>query len=392
MMFCCLKARDNLLRSKGFDMSAVENVKKTKIDLSPKHYFMIAFVMILFAALLFFRTTTDHKVAIKTTKNQNQRSPSFEYKVDQFKKSSDFYGEGRKPSNAHDSNDKKSIDDVLSDLFSKDDKNINQLISEIGKNSNPVNGSTSKSFSYEDFMVEQQMRVYQSIAEADFDVIDHTQSLSQSLSLNETKQMRLSKGGHINDGESVLSMGSVVHIVSRSESSNHYLGSPFFGMVTQDVYDYQRQNILINKGASVIGKVDNLITTNPTVDVKMGIIVEKIKRSDGSVIAFDMPASDSDGLGGIPGDVKHHSLRKWGGFAAFALLSSGLSINAGDNETPQSSSDLAYDRMKSQFGSSASAAANEFLSIKPTVTLHTGESISVMVHDDIYVSPLGAIQ
>ena len=366
-------------------MSDVVEKTGNKNKLTYVHWAMIGLVIIILAVLLFLRTgkKEQEKVVDNLSTKQNTRSPSFEAKIDGFKKDNFFKNTTKPKSEILDSNNQGLS--PSESLYKLIEDNINEV--------NPnKNGSGEQPKTRDDFLAEQQKNLYASISNSNYSVIDHNNSSESAKSqANETKSMRASRGEAKASSESVLSMGSIIKVVTRSENSNHYIGSPIFGMVQHDVYDYEKKHILINKGATVIGKIDTLVTTNPTIETKLGLIIEKIKRADGTVIQFDLPASDANGLGGISGDVNKHSFRKWGGFGAFAILSSGLSLGTGNNETPQSSSDDAIGRMKSQVSTNASQASNQFLSIGPTITLPTGSVLSVMIVDDVYVTALGEI-
>lgn len=346
---------------------------KNKIELTAKHWLFIALFIVVFALLMFVRANTSSTELIANeANNQPIRNPTFQAKIDNFKSNESFFG----------TSTKKEEPSNISELFAKDkgEGNIAELIKGLSNKEQPMAVQTNV-FTRESFMIAQEQALYESLTNSEYQVVNN-------VIIDNTNNEILSENPN---NESQLPMGSIIHVVSRSENSNHYLGSPFFGMVSQDVYDFTNQKLLINKGASVVGHIDAVITDNPVIETKLGIVVEKIKRKDGSVINFEMAASDSDGLGGITGDVNKHSIRKWGGFSAFAILSSGLSLSAGDDKQAQSSSDLAMDRMKQQVSQSSTTAANQFLQIKPTVSIHTGDTFSVMIKDDILIAPLGDI-
>lgn len=350
-------------------MSVQERNKK--LELTGKHYALIGLFMVAIASLLFLRANTSKtEIIAKDNNTQSTRNPSFQAKIDNFKKNDSLFGNSKNNSPI---NEVRAVTETP-----KNDKNISLLVQDLMKNDNRQPLATQV-FNKDDFLNKQKQALYESISSSTYHVVD-----------NQIDDMSGSETASLIPGY-VLPMGSVVHVIARSENSNHYLGSPFFGVVAQDVYDFKSQKLLINKGATAVGHIDAVLTDNPMVETKLGIVIEKIKRSDGSVINFDLSASDSDGLGGISGDVNKHSFKKWGGFAAFAVLSSGLSLTSGNDAQAQSSKDEAYNRMKQQISSSSSQAANQFLQIKPTVTIHSGDEFSVMIKEDIEIQPIGEI-
>jgi len=188
----------------------------------------------------------------------------------------------------------------------------------------------------------------------------------------------------------VLPIGAVIKIVIRSKGSSDYIGSYFFGIVKDDVYDFNNNVVLIDKGSTVSGTIQSIITQNPVLEQRMALVVNKIKRTDGFVIDFEQLASSSDGTGGISGDVNKHSLKKYGGFIAFSLVGSGISLSASNGEA-LSSSDKALRDLTQGLNTGFNSTAKNYIDIQNTISFKDGDLINVMIHEDIKLTKVEGV-
>jgi len=244
------------------------------------------------------------------------------------------------------------------------------------------NGSANNTWSEASFLVAEKQKLYESYADSKLILLEDDVSHVSSDNI-------FSHG--LTDDKKTLAMGSVIKIILRSKINSDYPDSPFFGVVGENVYDFDNRYLLISKGDVVVGHVSNILTENPVVEQRMALVVSKIKRSDGSVIELESNVSNFDGTGGVVGDVNNHALKKWGGFIAFSLLGNSVALQSSNNADAQSSQDDALRDITNSFNQSTQRAGDNYLSIKSTVTLSPGSLVNVMVVDDISVSPMRSI-
>ncbi|MGJ8663609.1 MAG: TrbI/VirB10 family protein [Marinicella sp.] len=319
----------------------------------------------LLVIVVMFATRHNSKEQVKEALAETKgpvTDPTFQAKLDKFKRNEVFDV----------SNDSQQLQPPSGQGVANDQ--INSLISKIKNGvSKPDENKTN---SFEDFMEQEKQQLYQSYSQSKSQIHDFT---SDDV---------ITFGGNSSLATKQIPMGSVIDVIVRSKANNHYLGSNWFGVVANDIYSADRSEILINKGAAVNGQIVSVGSANPIIETRIALNVEKIKRSDGSLVVFDQMASDSEGIGAISGDVNKHSFAKWGGFSAFALLGNGLSLSTNTEREAQSSQDLALRDITSNVSSATNQAASEYLSIKPTVTLRSGDLISVMIANDVNVTPM----
>lgn len=264
----------------------------------------------------------------------------------------------------------------LDDAMDKGANLVNQFIGRSPESAQKENTP----YTYQDFLAEQQFVLYESLISSKSATIhDYSDTAAHSQS------------DAVNDSTATLSLGSVIRVVVRSESNSHYLGSVWFGTVINDVYDHTMKHLLIGKGDSVVGNIVAITTDNPRVETRIAITVEKIKRSDGNIVVFQQNASDHDGLGAIGGDVNSHTFKKWGGYLAYALIGNSIALKASTDDGPQSSSDDRLSEITGNVAQSTNNIASEYLSIKPTVSLRTGQTVALLIQDDMQIQPLRSL-
>jgi type IV secretion system protein TrbI len=181
----------------------------------------------------------------------------------------------------------------------------------------------------------------------------------------------------------LLSIGSVFTGTLDQKVVSDYIG-PYRAIITHNVMDVSGRYVLIPAGSRVTGNVLHINNINQVINNRMGMTVTWIVRPDGSKVKFVSRALDSEGIGAIKGSTNYHLLAKFGGVAAFALLSS---------ETDRA--DFSSDGQGRTFGSDTGEAfreqgtsiAQSYAGLVPTQTLHQGTPLRFFVSEDIYIAP-----
>ena len=181
----------------------------------------------------------------------------------------------------------------------------------------------------------------------------------------------------------LLSIGTVFAGTLDQKVVSDYTG-PFRALITHNVMDVSGRYVLIPAGSRVTGNVLHINNINQVINNRMGMTVTWIIRPDGSKVKFVSTALDNEGIGAIKGSTNYHLLAKFGGVAAFALLSS---------ETDRA--DFSSEGQGRTFGSDTGEAfreqgasiAQRYAGLVPTQTLHQGTPLRFFVSEDIYITP-----
>ena len=181
----------------------------------------------------------------------------------------------------------------------------------------------------------------------------------------------------------LLSIGTVFTGTLDQKVVSDYIG-PYRAIITHNVMDVSGRYVLIPAGSRVTGNVLHINNINQVINNRMGMTVTWIVRPDGSKVKFVSRALDSEGIGAVKGSTNYHLLAKFGGVAAFALLSS---------ETDRA--DFSSDGQGRTFGSDTGEAfreqgtsiAQSYAGLVPTQTLHQGTPLRFFVSEDIYIAP-----
>lgn len=191
------------------------------------------------------------------------------------------------------------------------------------------------------------------------------------------------------NGPAILA-GSVIR--GRVDVATHsdYSNGLWRGMITQDVVDLTGRHVLVPAGSRLIGLPFRPSTANEILNERLGLGVSAIVRPDGSTIRLaDAVAFDARGIPAIEGNVNKHGWKRFGGFAAYALLGVVPGLTLDTNTEAQSSSDRALRDLTRSTTRAASAFAEPYLTLVPTVRVPAGTSINIIISENVEVPPYG---
>jgi type IV secretion system protein VirB10 len=203
----------------------------------------------------------------------------------------------------------------------------------------------------------------------------------------------------IGNRESIIAQGKVIDAVLET-AINTDLPGLLRAVVSRDVYAEAGRTILIPKGSRLIG--------NYQADVRRGqrrvnIIWARVIRPDGIDIAIDSPASDQLGRAGVDGKVDNRYMELFSSAILLSTISTGFAIiaenTAGGNNASTTSTTTgaggsttsttatptgnAIASGVSQVGNIAQGITQDYLEIKPTITVDQGTKIIVYVNRDL---------
>jgi len=180
-----------------------------------------------------------------------------------------------------------------------------------------------------------------------------------------------------------IPIGTIIPAITVTKANSDITGT-FKAMVSQDVFDVTGEYVLVPKGSEVILKSVRISNPNEVINPRVGTTVPWIILPNGNKIDFSKSTGlDREGLAGISDQVDRHLLEQFLGVAAYALVA---------NETSYSGSgannDSSYEGEVSQgLRDQASPLAQKYLALTATNTIRTGQSMNVIVEEEIYLKP-----
>ena len=165
---------------------------------------------------------------------------------------------------------------------------------------------------------------------------------------------------------------------------NSDLPGAVIAQVTENVYDtVTGRTLLIPQGSRLIGTYDSVVAFGQS---RALVVWQRIIMPDGSSIQIDnLPATDAAGYGGLEDEVDYHTWRLLEGVALSTLLGTGSQITFGSQQ-----SNLVQAIRESTQGSVNQAGqrlTEKNLNIQPTITIHPGWPVRVVVHKDLVLRP-----
>ena len=212
------------------------------------------------------------------------------------------------------------------------------------------------------------------------------QSLEQSFSAPPPNIAGFTQQNQYNastDGLFKLPIGTLIPGVVMSKVSSDNVGT-FKSLVSQDIFDANNEYVLIPKGAEIIAKSIQMSGPNGVINPRMGYTVPWIVLPNGNKIDLSKSTGlDREGMTGISDQVERHLMAQFLGVAAYALVA-----NASSYEGTGTSFDDSYVGDLSQgIREQTSPLAQQYLAIKPTNIIRPGQSMNVIVEDEIYLKP-----
>ncbi|MGF1803888.1 TrbI/VirB10 family protein [Aliivibrio sifiae] len=170
--------------------------------------------------------------------------------------------------------------------------------------------------------------------------------------------------------------------ITAMKTNSDYSGS-FKATVSQDVFDVSGEYVLIPKGAQVILKSISISNVNEPISSRMGITAPWVVLPDGNKIDLSKSTGmDREGISALGDSVDRHLVAQFFGVAAYALVATETSRDGtGDGDSSYESE--IGDGLRSQ----TSPLAQKYLSLTPTITLRAGQSMNIMIEEEIFLSP-----
>ncbi|MEL7328139.1 MAG: TrbI/VirB10 family protein, partial [Pseudomonadota bacterium] len=180
-----------------------------------------------------------------------------------------------------------------------------------------------------------------------------------------------------------LPIGTIIPAITMTKANSDNTGT-FKGIVSQDIFDTTNEYVLIPKGSEVILKSVKVSGSNEAINYRIGVTVPWIILPNGNKVDLSKSTGlDREGLAGMSDQVDRHLLAQFMGVAAYALVANETSY-----EGSGANSDMSYaGEVSKGVRDQLSPLAQKYLALTPTTTIRNGQSMNVMVEDEIYLKP-----
>lgn len=174
----------------------------------------------------------------------------------------------------------------------------------------------------------------------------------------------------------ILSPTAVIKAVVTQKLVSDYPGV-FRAIITHDVYDLDKQAVLIPAGSKALLEMITQQNINEPINNRVGFIAKSIIRPDGVVIDLTKDqAIDHEGVAGIKDEVNYHFMAQFLGVIAYAIVSSGADdtqVNGLDGRV------RVEDEVKNSTRKQASSLTQKFLKLVPTITINPGTTFNIFI-------------
>ncbi|AUW07641.1 TrbI/VirB10 family protein [Vibrio campbellii] len=180
-----------------------------------------------------------------------------------------------------------------------------------------------------------------------------------------------------------LPIGTIIPAITMTKANSDNTGT-FKALVSQDIFDTTNEYVLIPKGAEVILKSVKVSGTNEAINYRIGVTVPWIVLPNGNKVDLSKSTGlDREGLAGMSDQVDRHLLAQFMGVAAYALVANETSY-----EGTGANSDASYvGEFSKGVREQLSPLAQKYLALTPTITIRSGQSMNVIVEEEIYLTP-----
>ena len=185
-------------------------------------------------------------------------------------------------------------------------------------------------------------------------------------------------------GKIKLPTGAEINAITTYTAISDYTGGSMKAMITNDVLDASNSYVLFPKGSQLLIKVVRASGVNEVIQNRLAFLPQWLILPNGNRVDFRKTSVlDRMGTPAVQGDeVDRHILAQIMGVTAYALVGTKTSYE-GSGDSNGSFAGNFGDTAR-QLGSSA---AQKYLQIVPTIKLHAGAPIRILVEDEMFIKP-----
>jgi type IV secretion system protein VirB10 len=180
--------------------------------------------------------------------------------------------------------------------------------------------------------------------------------------------------------------GEFIHAVLET-AVNSDLPGMVRAEVTEPVYSYRGERILIPAGSRLIGQYASRQENGPATQ-RVFIIWTRIITPLGVSILIDSPGTDSLGRSGMGADaINHYFFQIFGQAILFSVLGAGVSnVGVSEESQPNSADQFRQSVAESLQDSASKSLKSNTENISPTLHIYQGSSVVVFVSKDLDLS------
>lgn len=179
----------------------------------------------------------------------------------------------------------------------------------------------------------------------------------------------------------LIPQGTMIPAILETAISSDLAGT-IKARVKRDIYSADSSNLLIRKGATLIGEYDSDVAIG---DTRVLVAWTRLITIDHKTIAIGSPGTDARGVAGFTGDVDAHLNTKFEA-AFFISVFRALADYAADEASSSNRRDTIQDGTNSS-SEAVNDSLEDYLSIPPTIWIDQGENVNVFVNRDIRIQP-----
>ncbi|WP_099609482.1 TrbI/VirB10 family protein [Vibrio coralliilyticus] len=185
------------------------------------------------------------------------------------------------------------------------------------------------------------------------------------------------------EGMEKLPIGTIIPAISIMKASSDRTGT-FKGYVSQDIYDVDYEYVLVPKGSELVFQSFRMTTANDALNSYVGYSVPWLILPNGNKVDLSKSSGvDREGLSGLSDQVDRHLLAQFMGVAAYALVANNSSYEGSGANSDSSYSLEVSEGLREQLA----PEAQKYLQLRPTNIIRTGQSMNVIIEDEIFLKP-----
>ncbi len=159
-------------------------------------------------------------------------------------------------------------------------------------------------------------------------------------------------------------------------------------ITTRDVYSLEGGNLLIPKGATLVGQFNANVVQGQS---RLLVVWNRVQMSNGVTVTLNSPGTDTLGRAGQGADVvNRHFLERFGSGALLSMLGTFAATNGVNGQDEFNSRSQYRMQIANSFQQGGVQMLEQDMMIKPTMQINQGTRINVFVAHDLDFSGVGS--
>lgn len=208
---------------------------------------------------------------------------------------------------------------------------------------------------------------------------------SLTSALTKTPQVRAAKLGN---RDFLLARGGDIPCVLQKQILSNIPGTTSC-LITENIYSDNGAVLLMEKGSKVEGSYSQGLKVG---DVRLAVMWERVKTTNGVVIDLDSPSTDSVGAAGVPGWVDNKWMERIGAAFLLSIIQDAVTLEASKSGAGNNGNGYpAYGNSQSNVTKMSEKVLDSTIGIAPTIIKNRGELINISVNRDVWFDQVYAV-